>query len=192
MASTMTTSPAVEPVSLTTAKAHLKVDHSHEDQLITSLIMAARQHVEHETSLVLIEQDWSVYFNYWPQSGPLIIPVAPVMSVTGVFTYSADDIASEVDADNYVVNTISRPAQIMACNSQQWVNPGRKTNGIEVRLKAGFGTSGADVPADLIQAILLLVAHWFENRQPVFHGERSHTLPRSVNALLKPYRMVRL
>ena len=192
MASTMTTPPAIEPVSLATAKAHLKVDHSHEDQLIANLITAARQHVEYETGMVMIDQDWSVYFNHWPENGQLVLPLVPVISISGVYVYGDDDVASQIDAAHYVTDTISRPARIVLRGSRQWANPGRIINGIEVKLKAGFGATDTDVPADLIEAILLLVAHWFENRQPVFHGETIHTLPRSVSALLKPYRMVQL
>ena len=44
----LTAGPAVEPVSLAEAKAHMRVDGTAEDTLIGSLILTARLHVEAE------------------------------------------------------------------------------------------------------------------------------------------------
>ena len=41
MALVMTAAPSVEPISLAEAKAHLRIDASDEDALLTSLIAAA-------------------------------------------------------------------------------------------------------------------------------------------------------
>ena len=56
MALVMTTGPVVEPLTLTEAKAHLRVDSTVEDPLISSLITAARQHIETTLTIALITQ----------------------------------------------------------------------------------------------------------------------------------------
>lgn len=56
MALVMTSGPAVEPVSLSEAKAHLRVSDANEDVLIGSLILTARVTVEQLASVALITQ----------------------------------------------------------------------------------------------------------------------------------------
>jgi uncharacterized phiE125 gp8 family phage protein len=48
------------------------------------------------------------------------------------------------------------------------------------------------VPAPIRQALLLLVAHWYEHRDPIEIGTDSTIIPAAVSELLKPYRMRRL
>ena len=48
------------------------------------------------------------------------------------------------------------------------------------------------MPADLRQAIRLLVAHWYENRGMIAAGQTVGLLPASVNATLAPYRVLSL
>jgi uncharacterized phiE125 gp8 family phage protein len=61
-------------------------------------------------------------------------------------------------------------------------------NGIGIRVTAGFGPQGADVPQPLRRAVLLLVAHVFAQRGE----EAGGGLPPGLGPLLAPYRMVRL
>ena len=59
--------PAVEPVSLAEAKAHLRVTSTSEDLLIASLITAARVHLEVMLSCAFITQSWSWFLDDWPK-----------------------------------------------------------------------------------------------------------------------------
>ena len=43
---TQKTAPAVEPITIDEAKLHLRVDHGHENALITEMIATARQLAE--------------------------------------------------------------------------------------------------------------------------------------------------
>jgi uncharacterized phiE125 gp8 family phage protein len=70
--------------------------------------------------------------------------------------------------------------------------PGRSTNGIEIAFTAGFGLSADDVPMPIRQAVLLLVAHWYEAREPVRFGEDASTVPLTAASLMQPYREMKL
>jgi uncharacterized phiE125 gp8 family phage protein len=73
-----------------------------------------------------------------------------------------------------------------------WPKPGRPANGIEIAFTAGYGPVAADVPAPIRQAILLLIAHWYEHRSPLEDGIHTEPLPNMVSELLAPYRSMRL
>ena len=62
----------------------------------------------------------------------------------------------------------------------------------EVDFTAGFGDAPSAVPQPLRQAILLLTAHWYEQRSPIEVGQSSAELPAMVTELTRPYRQVRL
>ena len=191
MALVLNTGPAIEPVSLADAKAHLRVDTDTEDVLIAGLVAAARIHVELATGRLLITQGWSVFPDAWPKDRAVTLPLAPLQSIDAVRLHGDGDEPVEADLGAFVADTVSHPARLVRRTAAPWPVPGRPALGIEIALTAGYGDAAADVPAPLVQAILLLAAHWFENREPVVFGEPA-TVPLAVAALLEPYRARRL
>jgi uncharacterized phiE125 gp8 family phage protein len=177
----LTTPPAAEPVSLAEAKAHLRVTHAEDDAYIGALIKTARQSVESETGLGLMPQGWSLFLDDWPCDGIVKIPLAPVLAVTEVKIYGADNMGVTLDPASYVEDRVSRPARLKMLS---WVKPGRAVNGIEILLSIGFAT----VPEPLRQAVLLLVGHWHATR-----GDGpAEARPLMVSHLIQPYREARL
>ena len=73
----LTSGPAVEPVTLAEAKAHLRVDGTAEDTLIASLIITSRLHLEAAPGLALITQSWSWFLDAWPPGHALSAAPAP-------------------------------------------------------------------------------------------------------------------
>lgn len=188
MASVLVTPPAIEPVSLAEAKAHLRITHADEDQLISTLIISARRIVEARAGLVLIEQDWTCYFDDWPDDGMISLPLSPVMTVEDLSVLGEDDVPAVIDPAHYYVDLASRPARLLLRGSRVWARPGRIANGIAIAVTAGFGGAASTVPEPLRQAILMLVAHWHEHRG----NAEPPALPLTLDALIQPYREVRL
>lgn len=188
----LTAGPTCEPVPLTEAKIHCRVDNDNEDALLASLILAARLHVEQSLNLALIRQSWSLYLDAWPTKAWVELPLSPLISVNAVRLYSAPDIYTTLDPDSYFVDTISRRPRLARAVTLSWPIPGRAVNGIEIAFTAGFGENVDDVPMPLRQAIKMLVAHWYEAREPVTIGDDATAMPLTVASLIKPYSMVRL
>lgn len=187
----LTATPAQEPVTVSEAKDYLRIDSAVEDPVVASLILAARLHIEGALDIALITQSWSLFLDRWPEGGCVSIPIGPVNSVDGLRVYDADDVATTVSPDTYVVDLSSLRPRLVRRPGVLWPFPGRPANGIEIALSAGYGDTPDKVPAPVRQAVLMLVAHWYEQREPVVF-EKPDELPHGVADLLKPYRQARL
>ena len=184
MSLSLTTPPAVEPVTLDDAKAHLKVDTTDDDALITSLISAARARAEWHTGHAFVTQSWTLWLDGWP--GIIEIPLPPLQSVASVTAYALDDSATVLDAATYQVDTASSPARLtLKPNTSPPVNL-RRINAVAIAFTAGYGEAG-DAPAPVRQAILAMVASLYTNR-----GDEPAETPQEALALLAPYRVVKL
>lgn len=191
MALQLLTAPAAEPVSLAEAKAHLRVTESDEDELINSLITTSRLHIEAALGLALVTQDWRLILDCWPLGDTLEIPLRPLAAVSEVRVYDNDANASVIDPLNYTVDTAGLVPRI-ASRSGYWPIPGARTSGIEIDFTAGYGATGEAVPAPIRQAMLHLIGHWYEHREPAAIGSAPAHIPDPVSELLKPYAVPKL
>ncbi len=188
MSPILTTPPSVEPISLAEAKAHLRVTHADDDIYINTLITAARSTVEQFCGLALLQQSWSVFHDAWPELGVFSLPLAPVLAITDLLIYGEDDVAAVLDPAHYVLDSASRPCRLVLRQGRNFPTLGRRVNGIEIKLNAGFGATADSVPAPIKQALLIIVADWYASRGDVDAGP----MPLSARCLLHPYRTVRL
>ena len=191
MSLVLMSAPATEPVTVAEAKAHLRVDATNEDTLIASLILTSRLHLETALGLALITQSWRLFLDRWPPTKDIELPIRPLQSIDAVRVWPADGAAAAIDADDYLADIASAPPRLVR-TGVIWPQPGKAANGIEIDLTAGYGPAASDVPGPLRQALLLLVAHWYENREPIAVGAPETAVPRAVSELLEPYRVKRL
>ena len=188
MTSYLLAGPAEEPVSLVETKAFLKVDDTAEDGLIATLIGAARLHVEGVTGRALLAQSWRVVLDRWPDDRVVKLPVTPFMAVTEITAYDADGAGHEVPLGQF----LSEPDRLLLPATVAGMPVLRERQGIEIDYVAGFGTEPGDVPADIRQALLLLVGYWFEHRDAVIVAGSGAVVPSGFDRLVAGYRRVRL
>lgn len=187
MTAILLTPPALEPLSLADAKLYLRVGHDDDDDLIASLIVAARSHVEGRARRALMTQTWRVTRDAWPPDGRFVLPLAPAREIVAARVYDAAGIAHETDTQSFVVNQGAAPGVIAFA---PWFvpAPGRAAGGIELDVTFGYGDAASDVPEPLRHAVRLLLAHWYENRGVTAADGGSAALPAGVAALLAPFR----
>lgn len=187
MPTVLKTAPAAEPLSLEEVKLHLRVDHSDEDDYITALATAARQHVEGTIlNRALVTQTWNLYLDRFPGRGQIRLPYPPLQSVTGVYYTPDGESEAEYDSSNYHVDIISRVGRVVLKKNSSW--PGDElqvVNGVRVEFVAGYGDAD-DVPETVRRAILLLTGDLYENREEtiVVQGLQVQELPFGVANLL--------
>ena len=193
MSLTMTAAPAVEPVTLAEAKAHARIDGTAEDAYLTSLIVTSRLQIEAALGLALITQRWRWTLDRWPDDGVLAVPLRPVQSVEAIEIAAPGGGTATLPATAYHLDGRSSPARIVL-DAYAPPAPDAVAEGIAARFTAGFGAAASDVPAPIRHALLLLVTHWYEHRDPACGDDRSRAspIPAAVSALLAPYRTVRL
>lgn len=184
MALTLLTPAEAWPVTLTEAKAHCRVTHSDEDTLITGLIKAATRHVEQNLSMSIAEQQWLLTLDEFADNIELLR--GPVIEVDSVEYIDEAGDTQTADAELYFTDLMSRPAWIVLNTGQVWPATMAGVNMVSITYTAGMTA----VPDDLKHAILLLIGHWYQNREAAVVATISSTLELAVDSLLQPYRWV--
>lgn len=202
MISKLITPPAEEPVSLAEARLHCRVDIDDDDDLIARLIQAAREVCESRSNRAFVTQTWEVSlpgfvrrdpspgFTWetallYPGGGAINLPRSPLQSVTSVTYVDFAGNPQTVSALTYQVSgvgTVSGGA-VQALYGLSWPAARYQPESVRVRYVAGYGAAGA-VPAAAKQAILLLVGHWYANRETVVIGTISKDLEFTIDSLL--------
>ena len=185
------TGPALEPLQLADAKSWLKIDDSDNDLLISALITASRLAVEAASRRLLISQTWRLTLDAWPADGVVKVEIGPVQSLSALRGYDAAGVATSYDPAGFQLSRAGGPARI-APAGQNAPLTGRPFAGIELDLLIGYGPNPTDVPQPLRQAMLLLIALWFENRGDSMGNDKAQALPPEVEALIAPFKRPRI
>ncbi|SET83438.1 head-tail connector protein [Oceanicella actignis] len=185
-------SPPVEALPLAALSDHLRLPSGfagHEEPGLEGYMRAALATVENMTGKALLTRRFRWRVREWPRGDRATLPVAPVRALASAARIGPDGAASALDlARLALIEDAHAPALTGAGGG---LLPGIPCGGaIEVEFDAGYGASWDEVPADLRQAAMMLAAHFHEQRHVAAMSMRA--APMGVQALLAPYRRVRL
>jgi len=204
------TQPAIEPVTLAQAKLHLRLDFTEDDSVVSGLIAAAREYVEKEMQRAIYERSFLLTLDYFPLASECVnganqyayvssyirslsihCPMPSLVSVESIQYLSDSSQTVTLSPNSYVLDTVSEPGRIMPAPGTYWPYQNQYLPGqVQVTYTAGSYGDGEDVdtcPQAIKQAILLLVGHWYSNREAASDKPVTN-LPLAVEALLAPYK----
>ena len=199
---TLVTPPAIEPVGLVDAKSYLRIDTTNdviEDAYVDSLIRVAREFCEDTQHRALITQTWEMGLPGFPLSssnsltgdkrGSIIeIPKGRLQTVDSI-TYKDTagvviTLTPEVDyavSNRGILGRVCPPfGKIFPLAILYPLDP------VVIKFTCGYGDDAADVPGKVIQAMYMLISHWYENRMVVndLRGVVPDEITFAVTALL--------
>ncbi|HEU4986868.1 MAG TPA: head-tail connector protein [Rhizobiaceae bacterium] len=170
------------------ARLHLLVDSTDDNALIDHYIEAATAHLDGYSGILgraLVTQTWRIDASAW--GFPFIrLPLAPVQSVT-VKYFDGANIEQTLAADQYEFFSDALGPRIARAPSASWPSLYARSDAVRVTFIAGYGGAATDVPASIRQAVLMLAAHWYTNREAVAEQGMA-SIPMGVDALIAPYR----
>lgn len=188
MAIRRVSAPELEPVTLEEAKDHLNVDYDDKDALIESYISAARALIENSCHIVIAEALFELTYDAFPDEA-IEIPRFPLIAVESVIYDDGDGNAQTLSADAYTVDASGQFGWVVVNDS--WPATLDAINAVRVRFRAGYAMESgneSNMPPEFKQAILLLVGHFFQNREAVGDSDQV-ALPLAVEALISPHRV---
>lgn len=185
-------------VTIEEARAHLVELPAEDETYVRSLVLAATTWIDGPTGwlgrplgIQTLELSASGFSSLECETSPL--PFSPVLDVVSVNFRRPDGVWELLPPAEYVFDELN----VYPASGKAWpaLFDGRGHT-VRVRYKVGSAVMEGEPPALATQvpesikfAILLLVAHWYRNREPVVIGAPVANLPFAVDALLQPYRI---
>lgn len=172
--------PTQEPVTLAEAKKHLRLelDENDEDDLIAGLISVAREYAEGRQWKKLAVRD----FELKAAADRTFQLPPPCQEILSVSVTDKDGHPVELAGTDYYLYSDNYKASLVLSSAYKYPSL-LPDNRLPVRIEFTAGLLPSDVPKKTKHAILLLVGHWYENREAATEKKREKP-PFTVDALL--------
>ena len=186
MTSRVVVQPTNEQILLADAKDHLRlIDDDDQDDWIERQIPAVREWCENYLGLSLAPQtrEWTADH----LSGEIELPFGPVTSVYEAEYVDTTGVTQELG--DYVTHY----GRLVPSYGYFWPMLRYQPGAVRVRYEAGYGYDGDSpleypLPKAIRSAMLLLLGHFFENRESTA-VVKLEEIPMGIVSLLDPYRV---
>ncbi len=187
-ATTLVTAPADQPVTVPDVKRHLRIPdfEAGHDVWITRTIAAATDWFHNTTGRQLVSATRDHFLDCFPAGRrPLELPYSPVASITSI-SYTDTDGGADTFTDFSLLSG-HEPGVIVPTFSNTWPATRYIEQAVTVRFVCGYGDL-LDVPSAVKAGLLMLIGHWFNNRE---EGSTLHVreIPLGAKNIAEQYRV---
>jgi uncharacterized phiE125 gp8 family phage protein len=188
------TAPIAPPVTLAEMKAHLRVDMTDDDTLISAMLVGATDVAEQHTGRAIMPQTWEITLDAFPDA--FEITRVPVQSITSLKYYDASGVQQTLSPSLYALDNADdfSAAYVVPAFGAEWPETREQINAVTLRYAAGYADATA-VPEAIKSWIKLQVSAMYENREAEAYSARavSTTVKMSfVDGLIARYRIAAL
>jgi len=163
-----------------------------DDDLLTALIQASREHVEDITRRQLLTATWYYYLQEFPPEDFIKLPFGNLQSANLSIKYkdSAGTETTMTVTTDYLVETNGEGiGRIVLPYGESWPSDTLyPSNPITIEFACGW-TAAASIPKKIIAALKLILADLYENREGAVLSNFTYQENRAVKALLASSRL---
>lgn len=177
--------PTFTLVSNERVRRQCRIDDNLDNDWITDAIAGATAFIEEYLGCAIAAATYRLTLDRFPRKPESIpVPLWPINAITEIAYTAADGTTATVD-----LATIVQPASmgryaIERTDYLAWPTARCTPNAVRVTLTAGW-QSPAEIPQTITRAALMLIAHWYENRESVLVGSISKELEFGTSQLLE-------
>jgi uncharacterized phiE125 gp8 family phage protein len=194
------TEPTVEPVTLATVYLHLRLDadenspaDSHpDDSMLNQFIAASRKQAEKITRRSFVSQGLRLVTNAFPTDRGVVLLRPPILEVTSVSYYDADNALQVIDPANYFLTAGDKKPKLQFLDTYAYPALYGREDALRIEYTAGYEPSdaspadyAANVPGGIKAAILIGVQLLYDEMTP----EKRISLERARDALLHDFKV---
>jgi uncharacterized phiE125 gp8 family phage protein len=182
------TAPIFEPVTLEQLKRNLRIGTQDEpddsqDALLQETLDMVIDQVQSDIGRQLARATYTAYMDDFPASGDMKLTLGPVDAISSVKYYNNLNVLTTMAAADYLLDNVELTARLRFLNTYSVY--GDRLNGVEIEFTCGWATA-ADIPKDLIDAVVLLATDRFLNPEnPMLNFGTSIRVTRAERLLSK-------
>lgn len=175
------TQPTIPDTWLGKAKRQLQIeaDESVDDMMLADLLEDAAEFVGDRSDIALLPMGFRLTVPRFPCSSltPIYLPRPPLVTVDQITYLDTTGARQTLDPADYEIST-GQVSMVHAATDQYWPSVKCREDSVQIDY-----TAGASTPRIATRAILLLVGHWFLNREASTE-KRLADIPMGVDALI--------
>lgn len=189
------TEPTQEPVTLQQAKDHLRIDHPDQNDLINSLIKAARIYCEQSMSRAfIITQYLFTIASFTPSclfvsDRKIKLPRGRVQQVDKIEYYDTDNQLQTFDQGGYMADVNQEPGVVHIYPPTTIPCTYDRPDAVRITFTAGYGSTHNKVPETIKLAIKSLVVEYYNNPGAVAFTGSPKPIPFSLQCLINANRI---
>ena len=177
---TLVNTSGLEPVTTSEAKTHLHISSSSDDTYIGELISVARDQLESEYDLAIINATWDYNLDEFPAGRILQLPIQNIQSISSITYIDGDGASQAVTSSDYVLDKVL--GRVEHVDTSSWPETDDRVNAVSVKFIAGYDLAFTASTDDTITC----TAHGFSDGHRV-RVKSTGTLPAGLSAATDYY-----